>query len=370
MQQNQPLTTHQVASGLARWAISRGLLPLLPTEVDNSYLAHVDPIALSADAEQILRHKEIQSISYNAVANTIFFYTKRKVTQKDLQTLPISVMRNGIAYPQGHVDTVGKTPCSAQGAAYALHQVGDNRFYTCGSSISPGNDASAGTLGALVQLPDGLVYGLTNNHVSALCSHVAIQTPILAPGVLDVGPGGVPPFAIGFHSRALEMRVGSIGNVDIASNMDAAVFLIRSLAEVSSMQGNSYDTPVAIADPIEGMRVKKVGRTTGYTEGLIVSQELRPMGVNYLAQSYGFSGVIMFANAYGIHGLHSEFSDSGDSGSLVVAVDEQGRPTHSVGLIFAGGPDSNAPGGAKSFMLPLRPILEAFGATLIGGHNV
>ena len=77
-----------------------------------------------------------------------------------------------------------------------------------------------------------------------------------------------------------------------------------------------------------------------------------------------------FANVFTIHGAGSEFSLSGDSGSLVVQVDENNRPVAAVGLIFAGGPDSSAPGGGKSMMLPLRPMLEALEATLVGGHNV
>ncbi|MFK3718659.1 hypothetical protein ACI2J9_03555 [Pseudomonas fulva] len=366
-----PLTTHQVASGLARWAISRGLLEHLPPDVDFTYLGAAAAIPLSPDAEQILRHKEIQSISYNSTNRTIFVYTKKKVTLKDQQTLPVSVRGNGIAYPQGQVETIGKHLGAAQGATYAIHQAATGaRVYSCGSSISPGNDASAGTLGALVRLPDGLIYGLTNNHVSALCSHVQPETPILAPGVIDVAAGVLPPFTIGFHVKALEMKVGSLGNVDIAGNLDGAIFRINDVGQVSSMQGNAYDTPLVVADPIEGMKVEKVGRTTRHTKGQIVSRELRPIGINYQAQSYGFTGVIRFANAFTIHGLQSDFSSSGDSGSLVVQVDDHGRPIAAVGLIFAGGQDSMAPGGSKSLMLPLNPILQAFGATLIGGHNV
>jgi hypothetical protein len=365
------LTTHQVASGLAKWAISRGLIEHLPPDVDDVYLAPSPLIPLSAEAEQILRHKEIQTISYNSTSKTIFFYTRKKVTQKDLQTLPTSVQRNGIAYPQGHLDTVGKSLGAAQGATYAIHKLASGKeFYSCGSSISPGNDASAGTMGALVKMPDGLLYGLTNNHVSALCSHVQPETPILAPGVVDVGPGGIPPFTLGYHSKALEMKVGSLGNVDIAGNLDGAVFRLHNTGVVSSMQGNAFDTPMLVADPVEGMKVEKVGRTTRHTKGHIVSRELRPVGINYQAQNYGFTGVIRFANVFTIHGLQSEFSASGDSGSLVVQVDDQGRPLAAVGLIFAGGPDSMAPGGAKSLMLPLRPILDALGATLVGGFNV
>ena len=366
-----PLSTHQVASGLALWAISRGLLEHLPPDVDAIYLDSSAPIALSADAEQILRNKEIQSISYSSTSKTIFIYTKKKVTIKDQLTLPVSVRSNGIAYPQGQIDTIGKHLGAAQGASYALHQVATGGFfYSCGSSISPGNDASAGTMGALVRMPDGLIYGLTNNHVSALCSHVQPETPILAPGVIDVGAGVLAPFTLGFHVKALEMKVGSLGNIDIAGNLDGAIFRINDSATVSSMQGNHFDTPLAVAAPMEGMKVEKVGRTTRHTKGLIVSRELRPIGINYQAHSYGFTGVIRFANAFTIHGLQSDFSSSGDSGSLVVQVDDHGTPIAAVGLIFAGGPDSMAPGGNKSLMLPLKPILDAFGATLIGGHNV
>lgn len=367
-----PATTHEVASGIARWAISRGLIEQLPPAVDNVYLAPVPMLAFSHEAEQLLRLKEIQSISFSQTSSTIYIYTKKKVAQKDLQVLPTNLRQNSIVYPQGHLDTVGKGLGVSQGASYGIHKALSTGMdhYACGSSISPGNDRSAGTMGAMVRLPDGKIYGLTNNHVSALCSHVQPGTPILAPGVIDVGADVHPPFTLGFHARALEMKVGSVGNVDIAGNLDAAVFLLANTASMSSMQGSAFDTPIAIADPIEGMRVEKVGRTTRHTKGQIVSRELRPTGVNYQAQTYGFSGVIRFANVFTIHGLQSEFSSQGDSGSLVVQVDDRGHPLAAVGIIFAGGPDSIAPGGVKSLMLPIRPILQAFGAQLVGGHNV
>lgn len=365
------LTTHQVASGIAKWAISCGLLNQLPPGVDDQFLANVNPIGFNTEAESLLRHKEIQSISFNQITSTISIYTKRKVLKKDLLVLPSNIWRQGIAYPQGLMDSVGKEVTKPQGATFALHQVlGGGQAYACGSSISPGNDASAGTMGALVRLPDGHLYGLTNNHVSALCSHVPPNTPILAPGVLDVGPNAIAPFTLGFHSRALEMRVGSLGNVDFSNNLDAAVFRIANEANVSSMQGDAYDTPLAVLDPMEGMRVQKVGRTTRHTQGQIVSRELRPLNVSYHAQAYGFNGIIWFANVFAIHGDVAEFSKGGDSGSLVVAVDDAGRVLGAVGLVFAGGSDSSAPGGSRSSMLPLRPILSALNATLVGGHNV
>lgn len=369
--ERQALSTLQVASGLARWAVSRGLLERLPPEVDNQYLAAAPEVRMSAEAEQILRQKDIQSIAYNHLTRTIFIYTKRKVAQKDLQVLPVNLHSSGIAYPQGHVDQVGKEQITAQGACFTQHtaQTG-NHAYTCGSSISPGNDASAGTLGALVRLQDGLLYGLTNNHVSALCSHVAPRTPILAPGVIDVGPTVLAPFTIGYHTASLEMLHGSVGNVNIGRNLDAAIFEIADAHLVSSMQGQAFDTPTTVSDPIEGMYVEKVGRTTHHTKGRIIGRLLRPIAVKYHAPRYGFSGDIWFANVFIVHGVDCQFSSSGDSGSLVVQTDEMGRPIGAVGIVFAGGPDALAPGGAMSLMLPIRPILEGLGAHLVGGHNV
>jgi hypothetical protein len=364
------LTTYQAASGLARWAISKGLLPALPPDVDTAYLADIPMISLPHEAEVILRQRGVESIAYNAPGRMIYVYTKRKVTQKELKSLPVSLRRQGLSFPQGSVDDVGKGELSSQGALYSIHQSSEGRHYTCGSSISPGNDPSAGTMGALVLLADGVMHGLTNNHVSALCSHVELATPILAPGVVDVRANGIDPFTVGYHVRALEMHHGSVGNIDISANTDAAIFRIRDLLNISSMQGNEFDTPTLVVDPFEGMRVAKVGRTTGLTRGQIVSRELRPSGVNYHAQRHGFSSLMWFGNVFNIHGAGSEFSLSGDSGSLVVQIDEHNRPIAAVGLIFAGGPDSSAPGLAKSLMLPLRPILEALGATLVGGHNV
>lgn len=363
-------STREVASGLAKWCISKGHLPQLPNDVDREYLEDVPPLPLSNEAEMILRQRGIESIAYNSPNRMIYIYTTRKVTQKELKSLPTNLHRQGVAYPHGSIDDVGKGALSSQGAHYSIHNGAGGSFYACGSSISPGNDASAGTLGALVELADGLLYGLTNNHVSALCSHVEIETPILAPGVVDVRAGGLPPFTIGFHVRALEMHHGSVGNINISANTDAAIFRIADAAPISSMQGSCYDTPTVVVDPVEGMRVAKVGRTTGLTKGLIVSRELRPAGVNYHAQSHGFSSLIWFGNVFTIHGASSEFSLGGDSGSLVVQLDDQDQPIAAVGLIFAGGPDSSAPGGCKSLMLPLRPMLEALGATLKGGHNV
>lgn len=245
---------------------------------------------------------------------------------------------------------------------------GANR-YACGSSISPGNSASAGTLGALVSDQNMKLFGLSNNHVTGLCNHSQVGVPILAPGVIDVHAGGIHPFTLGFHHAVLEMNIGTQGNIDVSKNSDAAIFGVLNPDSVSSSQGSIYDTPVNVVDPTDGMAVEKVGRTTGHTKGKIIGKELMPIAVNYSAPNFGFSGNILFEDVWIVHGDEAAFSQPGDSGSLIVQIDDNGVRS-AVGLLFAGGTDSLGPENHRTFFLPIRPILEKFGVQLVGGHNV
>ncbi|MBR0893260.1 hypothetical protein JQ637_46290 [Bradyrhizobium diazoefficiens] len=108
---------------------------------------------------------------------------------------------------------VGPDSLPFSGPTYAVRNVGGQKFYTCGSSISVGNNREAGTLGAIVRDSSAKQYGLTNNHVSGSCSFAPVGLPILAPGIVDVVPGNLSPFTIGFHSVALKMAPGSADNV-------------------------------------------------------------------------------------------------------------------------------------------------------------
>ncbi|WP_218435957.1 S1 family peptidase [Pseudomonas sp. PDM33] len=316
-----------------------------------------------------MRQKELLSISFNEASRTVFLYTKRKVTGKDLKSLPVSIMQCGIAYPQGTVEEIGKGLPIAHGAASFMINVRGSNLYACGSSISPGNSATAGTLGALVVDRQGTMHGLSNNHVTGLCNHSPVGIPILAPGVLDVCAGGIIPFTIGFHKAVLEMNVGTQGNIDVTRNSDAAIFQIMNPQSVTSSQGGVFDTPTSVLDPQDDMRVEKVGRTTGHTHGKIMGRELIPMGISYSAPNFGFSGTILFEDVWIIHGDTVPFAQPGDSGSLITHTDGNGD-RHAVGLLFAGGTDSLGPEGQRTFFLPIRPILEKLGVNLLGGHNV
>jgi hypothetical protein len=250
-----------------------------------------------------------------------------------------------------------------------MRTLGTSNYYTCGSSISVGNNRDAGTLSCLVRDPAGEIFGLTNNHVSGGCSYAGVGLPIVAPGIFDVAPGGLNPFTLGFHHHALPLIAGSPDNVDPKKNLDAAIFRVLSVDVVSSFQRDVYDTPASAGSLTPGMAVEKVGRTTGHTKGVVISQVYGANHILYQAQLYGFSGPVFFDPLFAISGDTVQFSDSGDSGSLVITTDGAGE-RKAVGIVVGSMNDGTAPGGKATLALPIEPILTALGVTLVSGHHV
>jgi len=363
-------SAHEVASAIRKWAVNCNLCSALPHGAEDLLLASVPPAVFSDEQEAYIRSRGVTSIAFNNAEGKVCIYTKRRVTKSKLNALPNFIDGCAIEYPQGHVDELVEGPIQAQAASYIIYaNPAGGRFYSCGSSVSPGNAPSAGTMGALVRDQAGAIFGLSNNHVTGSCSHSPPNLPILAPGVADVAPNGLNPFTIGLHHKSLAMEAGAAGNVDIFANKDAAVFRIVNVDSVTSMQRDVYDTPNIVETPSVGMSVEKVGRTTGHTKGKIVGQELMPVLVGVDAPTYQFRAFIYFSNVFVVHGDGDYFSDNGDSGALVVCRKPDGAIS-AIGMIFAGGPDSGAPGNKKSLVLPLQPILDDLGVTLVHGHNV
>ncbi|MBW9335678.1 hypothetical protein FEE59_19375 [Herbaspirillum sp. RU 5E] len=209
---------------------------------------------------------------------------------------------------------------------------------------------------------------MSNNHVSGACNYAPANLPIVAPGILDVSPVNPPPFTIGYHSRQLDMNLGDPTVVDTGRNQDAAIFKLAMPQFVSSMQHNFYDTPASALPLAAGMVVEKVGRSSGHTQGRVISAVTGPLDVAYSAPQYNFSGIAYFERMFLVHGLNDRFSEGGDSGSLVVHTDANGVK-HAVGIVVAGADDSSAPGGKLSLIMPIQPILTSLGVTLVSGHN-
>ncbi|MET3966836.1 hypothetical protein [Bradyrhizobium sp. S3.9.1] len=353
------------------WASIEGMLPEGPVtsvQITNAEKALISPV--TDLGKQVLRTKQILSVGFNEAASEIVVFTKRAAptTKRHKASLPQKIENVSIVYRQGVQNPVGPDSLPFSGPTYAVRNVGGQKFYTCGSSISVGNNREAGTLGAIVRDSSAKQYGLTNNHVSGSCSFAPVGLPILAPGIVDVVPGNLSPFTIGFHSVALKMAPGSADNVIPSENLDGAIFELSSHARVSSFQGSVYDTPAQAGALTANMNVEKVGRTTGHTHGRVLGQMHGPHPIQYSAAIYGFSGIVRFDPVFAIVGNGQLFSDSGDSGSLITAIDGNGDRI-GVGIVVGGMNDGSAPGGKITIALPLLPILQGFGVSLVSGYN-
>lgn len=311
--------------------------------------------------EEVLRKRAINLVTFDEDAKKVTIFTHSKVTKGDEKVLPFEIGGFSIDYRQGGVAQVkGNPPQPTTPLPYHIH----NGAYCCGSSIYPAHCIGAGTLGAVVRDRAGVLFGLTNNHVSGACNNAMPGLPILAPGPLDCTEDACDPFTIGRHKRLLPINDGIPENVDISVNWDVSLIELANPALVSSMQGSRFDTPQSVTSPVAGMKVAKVGRTTGFTIGEVIGQSSSPAPVNYFIPEYGVKKKVFFEKVFVVSGMLGAFSRSGDSGSLVVTYD-QGRAEHSVGIVFAGDEQRNL-----SFVLPLPEILLKLDVEIVTAHNV
>lgn len=249
-----------------------------------------------------------------------------------------------------------------------------NNIVRCGDSIGPGNDRSAGTLGALVRERngDGSLFGLTCNHVIGGCNNMPRGMPIVSPGIIDVVKTTQKLQMIGRHARVAPLRQGQASVFSSSDNIDAALFAIEDPDLVSSTQRGEYDTPTEILDPTPGMQLRKVGRTTDLRKGRIKSRLEHPIPVDYAYKipidhktTKSFQGVCTFGNAWIVDPYSSAFAAPGDSGSLVVDVPEDPKQLpRAVGLLFA------ATSKGKGYILPIRDVLDTLEVDLVSNHNV
>lgn len=317
----------------------------------------------SHNVQSILRNKAINLVTFNEIEKKVTIFTNGKINKTEEKELPVSVSGFTIDYIQGGgvAQVRGDPPSPEQSKAYTLH----NNRYTCGSSIFPARCMGAGTLGLIVSDADGKMFGMTNNHVAGACNHAMLGLPILALGPLDANEDSCDPFTIGRHTKLLPINDGIPENIPVSDNCDVSIFELSDADKVTSMQGDSYDTPALCEEPLPSMVVHKVGRTTGLTKGIIVGQAAVPLPVSYHVNEYDIKKTVFFETVYVVMGWDSSpFSRAGDSGSLVVSEKADGTKI-AIGLVFAGNEQRGT-----SFILPLPDVLKKLSLNIVSGHNV
>jgi len=189
----------------------------------------------------------------------------------------------------------------------------------CGVSTSRADQIAAGTIGWWMVDEDGNVYLLSNNHVWANENDASVGDKIVQPGRLD---GGDPEKDVVGELYSW-IDIDFSGNV--ANTVDAAIArpldlsqLYMSIMEIGGVAGK--------ADPVQGTIAKKVGRTTGLTQGTI-TDESATVYVEY------DKGTALFEDVFVVEG-EVGLVKGGDSGSPVL--DEN---NNFLGLLFAGAED-------------------------------
>lgn len=242
----------------------------------------------------------------------------------------------------------------------------------CGSSLGLGNQRNAGTLCALALNANDKLVGISCNHVTGGCNTASVGTPIVVPGIQDVSPDHHEIAVIGLHDSTGAMSQGLPQVFDISNNSDIAFFAITEPDLMTSMQGfgdKAYDTPTSFGRITEGLRVKKWGRSSELTYGEITRIVTEPESVEYNVVSYYgptssqvFKGRVYFDSLIEVESIGiNPFSTGGDSGALVVS--DQGKVEKIVGILIGGN-------SHKSYVLPLKAVLNRHNMRLLGGHNI
>jgi hypothetical protein len=194
----------------------------------------------------------------------------------------------------------------------------------------------AGTLGVFVRGNGSsrTRHILSNNHVLANENQIPIGTAMVQPGTLD---GGTTANRVAQLSHSIDLKFDNKRNW-----MDAALATISAGVAVDPTIMD-IGVPTGAADPTLNLLVRKSGRTTGLTEGVVRVLKFDVFDVEYDEGMVRVDDIVVIEST-----TSKEFSKAGDSGSAIV--DAQGRV---VALLF-GGTD------AVTFAIPIKRILKRF----------
>lgn len=358
-------TATKLADAIYEWACNAGAMadgPRIasPTASLSGTLGRASGLNAKR-AERRLRTMRVVAVTADDAEAHVAIFGKNKITDAALKELPTRVGEITVEYVGG-AELASSYP---QVPVPMSTMSGSSRFwapggrFACGSSITVAPIHGAGTLGALIRLPDGKLYGLSNNHVTGDCNHTEIGMHVMCPSGIDAEVGNLPPTAIGKHSRLTPINSGDPGQIG-KQELDAAIFEITDENLVTSWQGNmEFDTPAAVVPPSAHLKVKKVGRTTGLTSGKLNGEVQNPVGISYRSTKNSsfahYQGLWTVSTASG-----EPFTEPGDSGALVVTADGNAA----VGMVLGGH-------GGMTLIIPIQKVLDFFnGATLVGSHNI
>ena len=194
----------------------------------------------------------------------------------------------------------------------------------CPPGFSIGHpDVTTGTLGAWVHRSKSDAYFiLSNNHILASSNDAEMGDAIRQPGPAD---GGAEGDEVARLTEFVRIHFGDEPNTH-TNKVDAAVAEVLS-AELVELEIPAIGRICGFRDFELGDRVRKTGRTTETTEGLVETVGATSR-INYGEDK----GSATFSDQIVVGADSGDFSQGGDSGSVLVAEDG-----FVGGLLFAGG---------------------------------
>ena len=188
---------------------------------------------------------------------------------------------------------------------------------------------------------------LSNNHVLANVNAGPLGAAIVQPGPFDGGHS--PADQVAVLERFVPINFAGGNNVvDCATGWAWPDRVRRELMYVSGGVINYFRVGSVPVAAVPGLNVGKTGRTTQLTSGRVTA-----IGVT-VNVNYGGGRVGRFVNQMSVRAASGDFSQGGDSGSLIWTWDARRAP---VGLLFAGG-------GGTTFANRIGDVLAALDINL------
>jgi hypothetical protein len=204
-----------------------------------------------------------------------------------------------------------------------------------------------GTLGSMLRDANGNSYILSNNHVAAKSNFGLFGDPISQPGSIDVNCSSLPGDIVANLTKFVPLRFGRRSN----NRVDAAIAAVVPGKVRTTGFILEIGNPGRPAEAALGMRVKKSGRTSGLTRGIVDIINLTVL-VGYSRKCGGLDNrLARFRNQVHIQSGIRRFSRGGDSGALIVE-DKAGCPGP-VALLYAGEDSGNTVGNRIQDVLVL-----------------
>lgn len=287
-------------------------------------------------------------LSYPNVVGVGFSYKTTQNIQTDTPAICVLVSKKE---PLENLDPSSIIPKNYKGIQTDVIEIGEVFAYGLTSKIRPmefgysigiKGISAAGTAGCMVSSKSNpnIRYILSNNHVLANINTTRINAPILQPSKID---GGLITDTVAALAKYIPLQFESRKSSP-TNTVDCAIAQLNPVW-IAIPQIANIGIPKGIISPYVNQEVKKSGRTTGFTTGVIIAT-----GVT-VKVNYGPGKIARFTNQI----VSTAMSSPGNSGSLLLDTNN-----FAVGLLFAGS-------SSVTIYNPISTVLNALNVNLVIG---